>query len=86
VGHGAVPTMSDTSDPLADAEELLDLLIEHRRVRIAALVQIDPRSRESDLAAVLQLQATIETMQRVVVHEQVLSPTLAGKIAAMKRA
>ena len=55
--------------PLNDAEELLDLLVEHRRIRIARMVRSSAMERELDLPTPLSLQGSIETLERVLEHE-----------------
>lgn len=59
-----------STDPVADAEELLDLLMEHRRAKVAAIVRASPMTREFDLPALGALQGTIEMVQRVIAEER----------------
>ena len=59
----------DAAHPLTDAEELLDLLIEHRRIRVSRMVRASAMERELDLPTLLGLQGSIETVERVLDHE-----------------
>jgi hypothetical protein len=65
--------MFDAS-PATDAEELLDLLTEHRRTRIARMVRSSAMERELDLPALMALQTAIETVERALAHEGRLTP------------
>lgn len=73
----------EQSDPITDAEELLDLLVEHRRLRVATMVRASAMARELDLAALNALQASVETVERVIAHEGRLSPRPAFAAAGL---
>lgn len=68
----------DAAHPATDAEELLDLLVEHRRIRIARMVRATAMERELDLPTLLALQTSIETVERALAHEMRLMPASVG--------
>lgn len=65
--------MTDAA-PVTDAEELLDLLVEHRRLRIARMVRANAMERELDLTALTTIQTSIEVIERALAHEMRLAP------------
>jgi hypothetical protein len=77
--------MFDAS-PVTDAEELLDLLTEHRRTRIARMVRSSAMDRELDLPALMTLQNAIETVERALSHEGRLTPMSTPAQAEVRKA